>query len=111
MTKSKKNLTRSNTLEQLYPASLVKKTFGTLYPTAAQRHAHFFALWRQWEENKLVFRNNGSVYQRTTEVRKVCKNIGLKEFWDFQVIAGEVRFCEVEMLAFFLLAAPHFAKV
>lgn len=42
-----------------------------------------------------------------SEIRKILDNMGLREFWDYQLRNGEIRFCDPECLAFFKISAGN----
>ena len=40
-------------------------------------------------------------YYSRNSIKNTCKTIGLREFWDFQVRQGEIRFAQPDYMAMF----------
>lgn len=95
---------RSNTYKELFSDEEMLSAFGCLNPTVKQRTAYFFDLWMQWRNNRLRFTTK--VFNTEKEkLKDRLKQIGLREFWDYQFRNNEIRFRDTELLAFFSIAA------
>ena len=95
---------KSNTMANLFPDELLVEVFGTSSPSMKEKHRYFFDQWMQWKNNRWVpglvrnASNHGSI------VRKKLTDLGLREFWDYQLRPGEIRFASPEYLAMWKLA-------
>jgi hypothetical protein len=91
---------RSETMQALYPEDLMMKTFGTLYPTSPQRSTYFFNKWCEWKTHSACIKE----LQPQLRLETLCKQMGLKPLWDFQIRGSQIRFCDAESMAFFKIA-------
>lgn len=75
------------------------EAFGTLRPTVSQRTSYFFEMWIDWRPHRVKLK---------ARFDQACKNmlreLGLKEFWEYQVREGEVRFSTEEIKAWALVS-------
>ena len=88
-------LHRSETYQKLFDDDYMLETFGTLTPNISQRTTYYFDLWMQWRTNRLKFNRDSS----NSDARDNLKSLGLKEWRDFQMRNGEIRFSSAETLA------------
>lgn len=98
MSKQIKLIRQSIVSQQLFDPEGMEELFGDQYPTLEKRTAIFFEKWMDWRPHRLVIAKDSA-----TNVRRLCKDIGMKELFDFQCRNGEVRFCSKEQLAMALL--------
>lgn len=96
-----KPIRRSNTYQRIYPDDLMIKAFGTVTPSILQKNTYFFQQWVDWKSQSIILPLKVS----RTAVIDVCRKIGLKEFWDYQLRGQVLRFSSAELLAFFKMAA------
>jgi hypothetical protein len=100
---------RSNLYSELFPEDLMMQTFGTTTPSQSKKNEYFFDCWMQWRNNEIktsaLFTPTTTPTQFKTLVKVTCKQMGLREFWDYQVRGYSVRFREPEMKAFFKISA------
>ena len=94
MSKQIKQIKQSIVHKQLFDPDGMKELFGDDYPSLEKRTAIFFEKWMDWRPNRLILAKNTA-----PTVRKLCKEIGMKELFDFQCRNGEVRFSSKEHLA------------
>ncbi len=108
---------RSSVYMEIFPDDEMIEAFGHLQPSLSERNAYFFDKWMEWRSNRIKIPPeivNGLASKRTPGVimggkkkeyegaiREVCKGIGLREFWDYQVKPGEVRFAQSDYMAMF----------
>lgn len=99
----------SKIYSDLFPEELMMQTFGTTSPSQSVKNEHFFNCWMKWKINEFktsaLISPTTSPTQFKTLVRHSCKQMGLREFWDYQVRGFSVRFREPEMKAFFKISA------
>ena len=85
------------------------EAFGTTTPAQSKKNEYFFDCWMEWRNNEFktaaLFSPTTSPVQFKTLVKTTCKQMGLREFWDYQVRGYSVRFREPEMKAFFKISA------
>ena len=91
---------RSNTYMELFPDDEMLDAFGVLTPSLSERNAYFFDKWMEWRPTRMKIHH---IKSKKTEnnIKETCKAIGLREFWDFQVRQGEVRFAQSDYMALF----------
>lgn len=95
---------RSKTLQELYPIDLMMEAFGTVSPSNLDRATYFFDKWCEWKNHTLKITD----FVRTTmDAEAVCRQLGLKNLWHFQIRGFYIRFCDVESMAFFKMAAAQ----
>jgi hypothetical protein len=91
--------TRSKTYQSIFGDKQMLEAFGTLRPSVSERTAYFFESWMDWRHNRVKLK---------PRVDQPCKNmlkeLGLKEFWEYQVREGEVRFNTDEIKAWALMS-------
>ena len=91
--------TRSKTYQSIFSDKKMLEAFGTLRPSVSERTAYFFESWMDWRHNRVKLK---------ARVDQPCKNmlkeLGLKEFWEYQVREGEVRFNRDEIKAWALMS-------
>lgn len=95
---------RSKTYMDLFPDEEMIDAFGHLQPSITERNAFFFDQWMDWRVNRIKIKGASSKAQSSkteNEIKSICKLIGLREFWDFQVKPGEVRFAAKDYMAMF----------
>ncbi len=92
---------RSSTYMDLFPDEEMLEAFGTLTPEVSQRNAYFFDKWMEWRANRMKIRYRETSRGIELNIKNTCKNIGLREFWDFQVRQGEIRFAQPDYMAMF----------
>lgn len=94
---------------ELFPEDLMMQTFGTTMPAQSKKNEHFFNCWMEWRNNEIktsaLFSESTSPSQFRFLVKTNCKQMGLREFWDYQIRGFSVRFREPEMKAFFKISA------
>jgi hypothetical protein len=82
---------RSKTYQEIFGDEEMLEAFGTLRPSVSERTAYFFERWMDWRPTRVKLKAH---FDQVT--RNMCKELGLKEFWDFQVRENEVRFKDDE---------------
>lgn len=80
---------RSQFYQNLYPDDLMIKTFGTLTPTTSQKSEYYHTSWRDWSEH--AFNYDYKEYS-ANEVKRILKDLGLRDIFDFLVRPNQVRF-------------------
>jgi|LauGreDrversion4_2_1035121.scaffolds.fasta_scaffold158064_3 hypothetical protein len=101
----------SKLYSEIFPESLMMETFGTTTPTQSKKNEHFFNCWMAWRDNEFktsaLFVPAITPVQFKNLVKTSCKQMGLREFWDFQVRGFTVRFRDSEMKAFFKISVSN----
>jgi len=92
-------LKRSDTYQNLFSDEYMLETFGSLSPNRSTRTAHFFDLWMTWRANRMKLKKHVSI----SDARTQLKTQGLKEFREFQIRNGEIRFASVNDKAMAIL--------
>ena len=99
----------SKLYSELFPEELMMQTFGTTTPSQSKKNEHFFNWWVEWKNNEIktaaLFSPATTPTQFKALVKASCKQMGLREFWDYQIRGFSVRFREPEMKAFFKISA------
>lgn len=105
-----KQIFRSKTYLEMFPDDEMVENFGHLTPSPSERNAFFFDCWMDWRINRLklpIRRTEAghpviqSRFNPETIALAIGKDIGLRQFWDFQVKPGEVRFKDEGEMALF----------
>jgi|LauGreDrversion4_2_1035121.scaffolds.fasta_scaffold210551_2 hypothetical protein len=97
------SIKRSETYQRLFADEFMLAAFGKLNPSRSERTLYFFEKWCEWHQNN--FKIFPVTNTKMTEIRHILDNIGLREFWDYQLRNGEIRFSDAESLAFFKISA------
>jgi hypothetical protein len=97
---------RSQAYQQMYDDEFMMQTFGTLTPDIKTRTAHFFDLWMQWRHSRviLIARPGQGRAQAQNRSRALIRDLGYREFHDFQIRQGEIRFASPDIMAMALMA-------
>jgi hypothetical protein len=101
----------SKLYSEIFPESLMMDAFGTTTPSQSKKNEYFFNCWMSWRDNE--FKTSALFVPAITPagfktlVKTSCKQMGLKEFWDFQVRGFTVRFRDPEMKAFFKISVSN----
>tara|TARA_B100000900_G_C20588850_1_gene720792 strand:+ start:1918 stop:2247 length:330 start_codon:yes stop_codon:yes gene_type:complete len=90
---------RSKTYQSIFSDDDMLEAFGTLRPSVSERTAYFFESWMDWRSTRVKIKNRHDII-----CRNLCKELGLKEFWEFQVRENEVRFRDNETKAWALMS-------
>lgn len=96
-------LKRSATYQRIFSDDYMLAAFGKLNPSRNERTVYFFEKWCEWHSNKIKLVPVSA--NKITEIKHILDNIGLREFWDYQLRNGELRFADAECLAFFKISA------
>ena len=96
---------RSKTYQSIFGDEDMLEAFGTLRPSVSQRTAYFFESWMDWRPSRVKLKPH---FDHIT--RNMCKELGLKEFWDFQVRENEIRFRDKETKAWALMSGIDTCK-
>lgn len=96
-----KQIFRSKTYLDMFPDDEMVENFGHLTPSPSERNAFFFDCWMDWRINRLKLPKKHSSFNPETIALAIGKDIGLRQFWDFQVKPGEVRFKDEGEMALF----------
>ncbi len=99
---------RSNVLQRIFPDEYMLQAFGKLNPSRSERTVYFFEKWCEWHNNKIKISHLSS--QKLYEIQNILDRLGVKEFWDYQMRNGEIRFVDSETLGFFKISASHLIK-
>jgi hypothetical protein len=91
-------LKRSKLYQSQFQDELMLKAFGTLTPDVGARTVYFFDLWMDWRVHRVRLKRNSM-----HSVRKMLKEAGFLEMWEYQIREGEVRFCNPDILAMAVL--------
>lgn len=90
---------RSKTYQKIFGDEEMLEAFGTLQPSVSQRTSYFFESWCDWRPNRVKIKKN---QDRLCTV--MLQELGLKEFWEFQIREGECRFDSDETKAWALMS-------
>lgn len=91
-------LKRSSIHQELYPDDQMIKAFGKLNPSTAERTAYFFELWMIRKSHEVKF------IGPPTPHHDICKSLGLKTPWDYQIQGASIRFADAEKFAYYRIA-------
>lgn len=94
-----KQINRSNTYQNIFGDDLMLEAFGTLRPSVSERTSYFFEKWMDWRPQQVRLKS-----RMDSAVRNLAIELGLKEFWEFQVREGEIRFINEDVKAFALMS-------
>lgn len=94
---------QSKTKSKLFPNDLMIEVFGTPNPDAKTKHRYFFNKWMEWKPNTAYISNDSST-DPVGSVREKLQDLGLREFWDYQIRLVEIRFASPEYLAMWRLS-------
>jgi hypothetical protein len=89
-------LKRSRIHQEMYPDEFMLEAFGKLNPSTQERSAYFFELW--------IERKPFEIKNQHGDFATVCKELGLKQPWDYQVRGNTIRFGNAEHVAYYKLA-------
>jgi hypothetical protein len=89
----------------IFPEELMLAAFGTTRPSQSQKNEYFFNCWMEWKKYEMKGISSMRPHQFKTQVKAVCEQIGLKEFWDYQTRGFTVRFRDAEIRAFFKISS------
>ena len=101
MTTGYKQMLRSDTYLEMFPDDEMVENFGHLTPSPSERNAFFFDCWMDWRINRLKLPKKHARFNPETIALAIGRDIGLRQFWDFQVKPGEVRFKDEGEMALF----------
>lgn len=96
---------KSSTLQRIFPDEYMLEAFGKLNPSRSERTVYFFDKWCEWHNNKIKISHLNT--QKIHDIQKILDQLGVKEFWDYQMRNGEIRFIDSETLGFFKISAAH----
>lgn len=94
-----KPLKRSELHQRTFPDDLMLEAFGTLSPSVKERTAYFFEKYTEWRANRIRIKRN-----HMSAVKKLLRDSGLLDMWEYQVMHNEVRFAQADHLAWFRLS-------
>lgn len=80
---------RSSIYQDLYPDDLMMATFGTLTPSNQVKSEFYHSSWLNWRAHSFNYDNREF---NVHEVKKILKNLGFKDFFDFQIRPPQIRF-------------------
>jgi len=98
-TTTPKPLRRSELHQRVFPDELMMQAFGTLSPTVKQRTAYFFEKYMEWRQHRIRIKHG-----RMPQVKKLLRDSGLMDMWEYQVMHNEVRFSQADHMAWFRLS-------
>lgn len=103
------NFNRSSTIQKIFPDEYMLEAFGKLNPSRSERTLYFFEKWCEWHNYKIkiVHLPSNKIY----DIKKLLEQLGVREFWDYQMRNGEIRFADSETLGFFKISASHLIKI
>ena len=90
---------RSKTYQSIFGDKDMLEAFGTLRPSVSERTAYFFESWMYWRPSRIKLKQ-----RHDTICKNMCRELGLKEFWEFQVRENEIRFRDNETKAWALMS-------
>lgn len=96
---------KSSTLQRIFPNEYMLEAFGKLNPSRSERTVYFFDKWCEWHNHRVKISHLNT--QKIYEIQKILDHLGVKEFWDYQMRNGEIRFVDAETLGFFKISAAH----
>jgi len=95
---------RSAVYSSIFPDNLMMEAFGVINPSQTQKNEYFFNCWMKWKVNEIRTTSVTSPTTFKNNTKEKCNQIGLKEFWDFQIKGLSIRFKDSETKAFFIMA-------
>jgi hypothetical protein len=90
---------RSETLQSLYPESMILDLFGKPDPDVQERTVKFYEIWLNSKHLQYWVTS-----EKIEQARHLLKELGFSSPWDFQCKGTEIRFRRAEDLAQFKLA-------
>lgn len=97
---TEKSIKRSDLYQRMFSDEYMLEVFGTLTPSISERSSYFFSLWVDWRANRVKLKQHVS----KSDLRRQLLGYGMKEFREFQIRNGEVRFADRELVAVALLS-------
>lgn len=97
-------MAQSQTMANLFPDELLIEVFGTSSPSMKEKHRYFFDQWMQWKNNQCALDTDRNANNHASVIRSQLRDLGLREFWDYQLRPSEIRFASQEYLAMWKLA-------
>lgn len=96
---------RSSIYTNIFPDELMLSAFGNLMPSQSHKNEYFFNCWMDWKVNEMRVSTRFPPSTFKKEIKDICNQIGLREFWDYQTRGYTIRFKYAEILAFFKISA------
>lgn len=93
-------LPKSEVYKAVFDHDLMITAFGKLDPTISERTQYFFEQYMHWRENRIRIKRG-----KMAPVKRLLRESGLKDMWEYQVNMNEVRFAKAEHLAWVRLTA------
>ena len=91
-------LKRSSIHQAMYPDDQMMEAFGKLNPDTTERTAYFFELWMIRKPYEIKFADGSATHH------EICKSLGLRSPWDYQVQGNAIRFDNAEQFAYYRIA-------
>lgn len=91
-------LKRSSIHQAMYPDDQMMEAFGKLNPDTTERTAYFFELWMIRKPYEVKFTDAPALHH------DICKGLGLKAPWDYQIQGNAIRFDNAEQFAYYRIA-------
>jgi hypothetical protein len=91
-------LKRSSIHQAMYPDDQMMEAFGKLNPDTTERTAYFFELWMIRKPYEIKFADNPPLHH------DICKSLGLRTPWDYQIQGNAIRFDNAEQFAYYRIA-------
>lgn len=88
-------LKRSSIHQAMYPDDQMMEAFGKLNPDTTERTAYFFELWMIRKPYEIKFADGPATHH------EICKSLGLRSPWDYQVQGNAIRFDNAEQFAYY----------
>tara|TARA_B100000497_G_C7567479_1_gene342078 strand:- start:233 stop:496 length:264 start_codon:yes stop_codon:yes gene_type:complete len=82
----------------MYPDDQMMEAFGKLNPDTTERTAYFFELWMIRKPYEIKFTDNPPLHH------DICKSLGLRTPWDYQIQGNAIRFDNAEQFAYYRIA-------
>ena len=91
-------LKRRSIHQAMYPDDQMMEAFGKLNPDTTERTAYFFELWMIRKPYEVKFADGPASHH------DICKGLGLKAPWDYQIQGNAIRFNDAEQFAYYRIA-------
>jgi hypothetical protein len=91
-------LKRSSIHQLMYPDNDMLDAFGKLNPNTTERTAYFFELWMIRKPFEVKFVDGPTAHN------DICKELGLRTPWDYQIQGNAIRFNTAEQFAYYRIA-------
>ena len=91
-------LKQSSIHQAMYPDDQMMEAFGKLNPDTTERTAYFFELWMIRKPYEVKFADGPASHH------DICKGLGLKAPWDYQIQGNAIRFNDAEQFAYYRIA-------